>query len=259
VVEKYLFAVIEKLRTELLSAFGDRYNFEDPAVQKKSRKLDRAINLLMRQQRRGKNKKTAGSSFETGKQDPHLELENEVSGMETVFRTIGASRVEIVRGDITGQDTEAIVNAANNTLAPGGGVSGAIHRAAGPGLWEECRSLGGCATGEAKISGSHGLKARYVVHTVGPVYSGSEQDPLSLRSCYRNSLQAALESGIKSIAFPSISTGIFGYPVTEAAAVALEAVRGFLEEKAGIELVRFVLFSEADFEVYAKALEETVD
>ena len=178
--------------------------------------------------------------------------------MEVVTRHVGSSRIEIARGDITKQDTEAIVNAANKALSPGGGVSGAIHRAAGPELWEECRKLGGCGTGEAKISGGYRLQAKYVIHTVGPVYSGSEQDPLLLGNSYGSSLKAALKNGIKTIAFPSISTGIFGYPVADAASVALAAVRDFLELHPGIDLVRFVLFSEPDFSVYKKALAETI-
>lgn len=173
-----------------------------------------------------------------------------------VEKCVGFSRIEIVTGDITVQETDAIVNAANSRLEPGGGVSGAIHRAAGPGLWEECRELGGCPTGEARISGGHNLKVKHVIHTVGPVYSGSESDPLHLASCYRNSLKLARENGLQSISFPSISTGIFGYPVVDAAEVALRAVQDFLEANRGIELVRFVLFSDADFAVYAAALDK---
>ncbi len=161
--------------------------------------------------------------------------------------------VEVVRGDLTLQDTDAIVNAANNKLAPGGGVSGAIHRAAGPSLWEECRTLNGCATGEAKITGGYNLKAKHVIHTVGPVYSGSKQDAVLLRQCYQNSLAVALSNGLESVAFPSISTGIFGYPVQEAAPVALQAVRDFIQDNPGLKLVRFVLFSEADYDVYRDA------
>ncbi len=169
---------------------------------------------------------------------------------------IKGTTVEVVRGDLTLQDTDAIVNAANNKLAPGGGVSGAIHRAAGPSLWEECRKLNGCATGEAKITGGYNLKAKHVIHTVGPVYSGSKQDAALLRQCYQNSLAVALKHGLKSIAFPSISTGIFGYPVKEAAPVALQAVRDFVMEHQGLELIRFVLFSEADYEVYRDSAAE---
>ncbi len=175
--------------------------------------------------------------------------------MESVGREFGQSKVEVVRGDITVQDTDAVVNAANRKLEPGGGVSGAIHRAAGPALWGECKHLGGCATGEAIITGGYHLKAKHVIHTVGPVYSGSEQDSVLLRNSYQGSLRVAVEHGLKSVAFPSISTGIFGYPVAEAAGVALQAVRDFLLDYSGIELVRFVLFSDSDFETYHSALQ----
>lgn len=167
---------------------------------------------------------------------------------------IGSARVEIVKGDITVQDTTAIVNAANRQLAPGGGVSGAIHRAAGPGLWKECRELGSCATGEAKITGGYQLKARYVLHTVGPVYKDAPGDATLLEDCFRNCLRLALEKGIRSISFPAISTGIFGYPVEAVAAVSLEAVQDFLKENPGFDLVRFVLFSEDDFRVFKEAM-----
>lgn len=169
---------------------------------------------------------------------------------------IGPAKLEIVRGDITEQDTEAIVNAANRQLAPGGGVAGAIHRAAGPELWAECQKLGGCETGEAKLTRGHRLKAQYVLHTVGPVYRGAPGEPALLASCYRNSLQIALDHGIKSVSFPAISTGIFGYPVQEAATVSLRAVLGFLREKPGLELVRFVLFGENDFRVFEETLRQ---
>ena len=176
--------------------------------------------------------------------------------MDDLAKTISPARLEIIRGDITVQDTEAIVNAANNRLAPGGGVCGAIHRAAGPLLWEECKGLGGCATGEAKITGGYELRARYVIHTVGPVYSGLPGDAVQLENCYRNSLRAALDNGIATLTFPSISTGIFGYPVGEAARIALKTVHDFLTEHRQPLLVRFVLFSEEDLAVYRQALAE---
>ena len=141
-----------------------------------------------------------------------------------IKKKIGESFLELIQGNIVEQETEAIVNAANKRLSPGGGVSGAIHKAAGPGLWEECKKLGGCETGEAKITSGHNLKARYVIHTVGPVYSGSERDAEELKKSYLNSLKLAKENGIKSISFPSISTGAFGYPVKEASLIALETV-----------------------------------
>lgn len=170
--------------------------------------------------------------------------------------TVDASLLQFVVGDITDQDTDAVVNAANERLAPGGGVAGAIHRAAGPGLWEECSTLGGCRTGEAKVTKAFGLPNRYVIHTVGPVYSGSDKDPVLLRSCYINSLKAADENGVKSISFPALSTGIFGYPVKEAARIAIMAIRDYLMGDTGIRLVRMVLYDTASYEEHMKALEE---
>ncbi|NLY38006.1 MAG: O-acetyl-ADP-ribose deacetylase [Firmicutes bacterium] len=243
----HLSQIIEEMRARMHDTALDKQTLVDPELLEKSRKLDRLINLYHRINR-------SGSRGEEIILELTLDQNMEVIEMSAVGKKIGAAKIELVVGDITLQDTDAIVNAANNRLAPGGGVSGAIHRAAGPGLWEECRKLGGCATGEAKITGGHNLKARHVIHTVGPVYSGSPGDPVQLGNCYRNSLQLALQNGLKTIAFPSISTGIFGYPVDKAAAVALQAVRDFLAQHSGIELVRFVLFSESDFEVYSSAL-----
>jgi len=157
---------------------------------------------------------------------------------------IGGTVLELVRGDITRQDTDAIVNAANARLAPGGGVAGAIHRAAGPGLWEECKTLGGCRTGEAKLTSGHALKAKYIIHTVGPVYRGTSWDAEDLRACYRNSLRLADENGIPSVAFPAISTGAFGYPLKEAAQISLATVIEYIKEETGLKLVRFVLYSQ---------------
>lgn len=169
---------------------------------------------------------------------------------------IGNSILELIAGDITVQDTEAIVNAANKRLSPGGGVSGAIHRAAGLELWEECKTLGGCRTGGAKLSRGYNLKAKYVIHTVGPVYSGSKSDPEDLRDCYKNSLLLASRNKIKSVSFPSISTGIFGYPVNEASRVALKTITSFLEEHPEIELVQMVLFTEGDYGIYKASLDK---
>ncbi len=171
---------------------------------------------------------------------------------------IGNSTLELVIGDITKQDTDAVVNAANKQLAPGGGVAGAIHRAAGPDLWQECKTLGGCETGEAKITKGYRLPAKHVIHTVGPVYSGSKQDPVNLKKSYINSLKLASENKIDSISFPSISTGAFGYPVKEAAEIALSSVIEYLKENQDIKLVRFALFSENDFNVYRSALEKLI-
>ena len=170
---------------------------------------------------------------------------------------VGASTLELVEGDITRQDTEAIVNAANAALRPGGGVDGAIHRAGGPAIAAEGRRLGGCPTGEARITTGGKLMAKYVIHTVGPVYQdGHQQEPELLASCYRESLKLASAQGIKSLAFPSISTGIYGYPIEDAARIALKTVTGYLAGHPEIERVRLVLFGGAAYEVYSQALKE---
>jgi len=167
----------------------------------------------------------------------------------------GSSVLELVEGDITRQDTEAVVNAANTSLLGGGGVDGAIHRAGGPKILEECRQLGGCPTGEARITGGGNLKARYVIHTVGPVYrDGLHREPELLASCYRESLKLASAKGIKSLAFPSISTGAYGYPLPDAALIALKTVKAYLEEHPEIERVCFVLFGQAAYAAYEAAL-----
>ncbi len=163
--------------------------------------------------------------------------------------------LEAIHGDITQQAVDAIVNAANTTLLGGGGVDGAIHRAAGPQLLEECRTLDGCPTGEARITKGYRLAARHVIHTVGPVWSGgSRGEPELLRSCYVNSLALAAQHGVTSIAFPSISTGAYGYPIEQAARIAVATVREFLRDTTAVELVRFVCFSERDLEVYRRLL-----
>jgi len=151
--------------------------------------------------------------------------------------------VEVDKGDITEEKTDAIVNAANNMLAPGGGVAGAIHKAAGPDLYEECKKIAPCATGEAKITKGYRLKAKFVIHTVGPVYGKDDNAPLLLKQCYVNSLKLADENKIKSISFPAISTGIFGYPVNEAADISLNAVKDYIKNGTNIEKVRFVLYN----------------
>jgi O-acetyl-ADP-ribose deacetylase len=144
---------------------------------------------------------------------------------------IGSATLELVRGDITQQDTDAIVNAANRSLLGGGGVDGAIHRAAGPGLVAECRTLGGCETGDAVITGGYNLKAKYVIHTVGPVYRGPDvRTERLLESAYRRSLEVAETKEIRSVAFPSISTGAYGYPFELAAPLALRTVTAFLRK-----------------------------
>jgi O-acetyl-ADP-ribose deacetylase len=163
--------------------------------------------------------------------------------------------IECIRGDIASQeDVEAVVNAANARLGPGGGVAGAIHRAAGPGLAEEAIPLGPIEPGEAVITGAHGLPNRYVIHTLGPVYGQDRPEAELLARCYRNSLSLAEEEDLESIAFPAISTGIFGYPAEEAAEVALRTVREEAERVEGMRLIRFVLFGEKDLEVHERAL-----
>lgn len=169
---------------------------------------------------------------------------------------IGSATLELVQGDITQESTDAIANAANTRLLGGGGVDGAIHRAGGPAILEECKKLAGCPTGDAKITTGGNLKARRVIHTVGPVYrDGKHGEPELLASCYRRSLEVARENGIKSIAFPSISTGVYGYPVDQAARIALSTVKQELGQHGQINLVRFVLFDKRTFDAYAQALQ----
>ncbi len=167
---------------------------------------------------------------------------------------VAKSALELVRGDITLQDTDAIVNAANRSLLGGGGVDGAIHRAGGPAILEECRKLDGCDTGDAKITSGGELPARHVIHTVGPVYHGRDSDARLLASAYRRSLEVASENGICTVAFPSISTGVYGYPVDEASPIALRTVMAYLQDHPDIELVRFVLFDDRTFRAYEDAL-----
>ena len=165
------------------------------------------------------------------------------------------NRIEIIQGDITRIAVDAIVNAAKRTLLGGGGVDGAIHRAAGPGLLRECRTLDGCETGEAKLTLGYNLPAKYVIHTVGPIYyDGTRGEPELLASCYRWCLKLAAENGIESIAFPSISTGIFGYPIGEASGIALREIAGFLKENHHLKRVVIVCFSEEDFRTYLTAM-----
>jgi len=175
----------------------------------------------------------------------------------------GATRVELVRGDITAQVTDAIVNAANSSLMGGGGVDGAIHRAGGPAILEACRVIrelrGPLPAGEAVITTGGRLAARHVIHTVGPVWQGGQSgEPETLARCYANSLAVAIAHGVKSLAFPSISTGAYGYPTDQAASVALGAVRRALLTGSAVELVRWVLFSETDLAVYRRALDRLV-
>lgn len=163
-------------------------------------------------------------------------------------------RIELVKGDITHANTDAIVNAANKTLLGGGGVDGAIHRAAGKELLTECRTLGGCDTGDAKITKGYQLKAKHVIHTVGPIYKGGHHgEPRLLESCYRRCFEVAHENNLTSLAFPSISTGAYGYPMEEAAQIALKTSLEQLDHFPEISRVVFVLFSDAAVEVFKRA------
>ena len=167
-------------------------------------------------------------------------------------------RIDVVQSDITKLKVDAIVNAANTSLLGGGGVDGAIHRAAGPKLLEECRTLGDCPTGEAKITKGYNLPAKYVIHTVGPVWHGGRhgEDEL-LASCYRNSLALTEKHGIRTIAFPAISTGVYGFPMERAARIAVKEVAGSLEQNTWVEKVMLVCFDKFAHDVFAKALRET--
>jgi len=173
----------------------------------------------------------------------------------TIRVRLNATDLELLEGDITRQDTDAIVNAANSSLLGGGGVDGAIHRAAGPQLLAETRTLNGCQTGDAKITRGYNLKARYIIHAVGPIYIPDDpQAPLLLASAYRRSLEVGQENDLRSIAFPAISTGAYGYPLEEAAVVALTTVSNFIAENTQFEQVRFVLFNQPTLQVFSDAL-----
>jgi O-acetyl-ADP-ribose deacetylase (regulator of RNase III) len=172
---------------------------------------------------------------------------------------MGDRSVECLKGDITTLRVDAIVNAANNSLLGGGGVDGAIHRAAGPELLAECRSLGGCPTGEARITGGYRLPAPYVIHTVGPVWhGGGHGEDALLASCYRASLRLAAEKGLRSIAFPSISTGVYGFPIDRASRIALREIRDCLAAGSPLRRVLLVCFSEKDLRIYQTAYGEIV-
>ena len=165
------------------------------------------------------------------------------------------NRIELFKGDITTLKVDAIVNAANSSLLGGGGVDGAIHRAAGKELLAECRTLNGCATGDAKITKGYNLPSKFVIHTVGPVWHGGKSgEPEKLASCYRRSLEVAIENGIKTIAFPNISTGVYGYPKFEAAEIATQTVISFLKKNHDIEQVIFCVFDNENFEIYRELL-----
>jgi O-acetyl-ADP-ribose deacetylase (regulator of RNase III) len=168
---------------------------------------------------------------------------------------INNSILSLVEGDITKEETDAIVNAANSRLAGGGGVDGAIHRAGGTSIMQECRKIGGCPTGQAVITTAGNLKAKYVVHAVGPVYQGGTKGEVALlKSAHLESLKLSSSKKLKSVAFPAISTGVYGYPVNEAAHIALRTVIDYLKEHADIGLVRFVLFDRKTYEIFAEEL-----
>lgn len=172
---------------------------------------------------------------------------------------IEKSTLSLVQGDITLQETDAIVNAANTKLAGGAGVDGAIHAAGGPSIMAECRKIGGCPTGQAVITAGGSLKARYVIHTVGPVYQGGMRGEAALlKSAYLESLRLASARGLKSLAFPAISTGVYAYPVEEAARIALTTAMEYLREHKDLETVRFVLFSQKMYDIFAGELKKLV-
>ncbi len=166
-------------------------------------------------------------------------------------------RFSVIKGDITRMNTQAIVNAANTSLLGGGGVDGAIHKTAGPELLKECELLGGCKTGEAKITSGYKLKAEYVIHTPGPIWRGGDkgEDEL-LRNCYENSLKLAVENEITSISFPSISTGVYRFPVERAAEIAIKAIKEFIDNDKTIELINMVCFDETTYRAYKKVYDE---
>jgi O-acetyl-ADP-ribose deacetylase (regulator of RNase III) len=175
-------------------------------------------------------------------------------------KKVGKTLLSLVQADITQQDTEAIVNAANSSLMGGGGVDGAIHRAGGPKIAEECAAIrkrqGGCPTGEAVITSGGNLKAKYVIHTVGPAWRGGQEgEDNLLRNCYINSLNLAKENNIKSIAFPSISTGVYRFPIKRASIIALQTTIDYIKQNDFFDEVRFVLFSEKDYKIYSESLQ----
>lgn len=175
-----------------------------------------------------------------------------------MYFLVHRSQVELVEGDLVAQDVDALVNAANSSLLGGGGVDGAIHRAAGPELLAECRTLGGCPTGDARLTRGYRLPARFVIHAVGPVYRGHPQDAELLSAAHRSSLELASLHHIRRLAFPAISTGAYGYPLDEAAEVALQTVRRYLEAHPEIELVRFVLWGERALTAYQRAAQKVL-
>jgi len=179
--------------------------------------------------------------------------------METKVK-INRSELSLVKGDITNEETDAIVNAANTRLMGGTGVDGAIHRAGGPSIMEECGKIGGCPTGRAVITTGGSLKARYVIHTVGPIYKdGNRGEAKLLKSAHLKSLKLASARGLKSISFPAVSTGVYGYPLGEAAGIALKTAIDYLKEHTDIELIRFVLFGDKAYDVFSEELKAIID
>jgi O-acetyl-ADP-ribose deacetylase (regulator of RNase III) len=177
-------------------------------------------------------------------------------GPEMEMRVNGTV-IALALGDITREETDAVVNAANSGLRGGGGVDGAIHRAGGPAIMEECRKIGSCPAGQAVVTGGGNLKARYVIHAVGPIYRGGDRGEADLlKSSYRESLKRATEKGLRSISFPAISAGVYGYPLEEAARIALTTTIDYVTEHQGIELVRFVLFSQDVYDAFSSELEK---
>lgn len=162
--------------------------------------------------------------------------------------------IKVIKGDITKQDTDAVVNAANKKLSPGGGVAGAIHAAAGPGLWEECKKIGICETGGAVITKGYKLPAKWVIHTVGPVWANRAEDPEMLSSSYKNSLALADNHNIRSISFPAISTGAFGYPLEEGAEIALKSVCEAAEKLSSVKIIQFILYDDRAYNVFENKL-----
>jgi O-acetyl-ADP-ribose deacetylase (regulator of RNase III) len=186
---------------------------------------------------------------------PGIILTNCCGRRTRMEQTINASTLILTCGDITEETTDAIVNAANSRLAGGGGVDGAIHRAGGPAIMQECKRIGGCPTGKAVITTAGNLKTKYVIHTVGPRYSdGTDKEALLLKNAYLESLRLASKKNLKSIAFPAISTGAYGYPLHEAAKIALETIIEYLKEHQDIQLVRLVLYDQATYEIFAHEL-----
>lgn len=179
------------------------------------------------------------------------------NGSNQRFMSDIRNRIEVIQGDITKLEVEAIVNAANSSLLGGGGVDGCVHRRAGPKLLAKCATLGGCRTGDAKITPGYNLPAKYVIHTVGPVWHGGNRgEPDLLASCYRRSLEVAVENGVKTIAFPCISTGVYHYPKVQACRIALEVTSQFVQNHPEIEKVLFVCYSEVDGNLYRQRIKE---